>query len=742
MNLRLSNNEERSSGLTRAIEKRKSAGVGETLSDAFTRILTMKNSEPDVRRIKAVEKAMNDGLVGREKKAMENGKKLTKAEVLRLFGSVKEIEQERILSDMVENMPNNYTLVTSDQQLVDMINVLSIENTIVFDVETTGTNVWSDKIVGHVLSATNADEHYYVPTGHSSETEQLSREYVNEKLKPIYERDDVLFIAHNAGFDIHMLDRDGIKLKGRLWDTLEAMRLLNENEMTYALKKVATKFLGIESYTYGDLFGQKSFGDVSNLQVALSYAAKDGDITYKLYKFQQEHLSKFPEILEYCEEVEMQLIKVVVEMEKTGFNIDTNFAEEYSEKLSKEINDLQKEILSDLAPTWFEIRDDVSKELNINSSVQLREVLSRYVGKELPNTDAKKTLKPLAKEWVVVDKLLRYKESVKLYSTYIKTLPTLITEYDGKLHANFNQNGAKTGRFSAGGSGVNLQNQPQEARKLFVASEGKVIIGADFSAQEIRCVAYLSQEPVLIGAFEQGRDPYAMMASNFYSKPYEEVYKHEDGTDTVERKQMKVVWLATLYGMSPVSLAEMLGVKKQEAIKLQDDLFESMPKLQSWIDETKAFAQKNGFVWLDKRQRKRRLPEAKMRKCGIPYGKYNDSTYEKERIHNSKISKSLRQAPNACVQGASAIQTKVTMLELSKLCQRYDGWSLWCTVHDEVLVEVPDTITNQQTKELENVMVNSYKWGVNIDNKTDLEFMKRWGEGMTPEEWFSHKNVK
>lgn len=740
MNVRLNIDNGSESTLSTAIEKRKQAGVGESIADAFARIYGMKNTEPDLRKIQAVEKAIINGDIGREQAAVDKGKKLSKAEVLRLYQAVKEAENKRILADMVENMPSNYNLVLTEQELDDMVTVLMDEDIIVFDVETTGTDVWSDRIVGHVLSATKADQHYYVPTGHITDTKQLDHEHVTARLKPVYERENVLYIAHNASFDIHMLDRDGIELKGRLWDTMEAMRLLNENEMTYALKPLVSKFLNIPSYKYGDLFGQIGFGEVSDLQVALSYAAKDGDITFKLYEFQQKHMSKFPSILKYCEEVEMPLIKVVVEMEKTGFVIDTDFAEQYGKEISAEIDELHKKILDQLTPTWMEIRDDVSKELNINSSVQLKNTLSRYVGKELPNTDAKKTLKPLAKEWVVVDQLLRYKELVKLYSTYITKLPLQITDYDGKLHANFNQNGAKTGRFSSGGGGINLQNQPAAARKLFVAPEGKVIIGADFSAQEIRCVAYLSQEPVLINAFKEGKDPYAMMASNFYGKPYEEVHKHEDGSDTKERKQMKVVWLATLYGMSNVSLAEMLGVKKQDATKLQDDLFASMPKLQAWIDYAKDFVQRNGFVWLDKEQRKRRLPEAKMRKYGIPYGKYNDPAYEKERKHNSLVSKALRQAPNACVQGASAIQSKVTLIKLHELCEQHDGWNLWCTVHDEHLLEVPDTITPEETKEIERVMVESYKWGDNVANKTDLEIMRVWGDGMTPEDWFAQKD--
>ena len=139
----------------------------------------------------------------------------------------------------------------------------------------------------------------------------------------------------------------------------------------------------------------------------------------------------------------------------------------------------------------------------------------------MPSTDAK-TLKKLSKDFAVVADILRYKEISKLYGTYVDKLPKAISDKTGKLMGAYSQNGAKTGRFSSGGNSGNMQNLPGEARPLFLASPGKVIVGADFSAQEIRAVAYLSEEPVLIEAFQKGLDAYAMMASNFYDKPYEE----------------------------------------------------------------------------------------------------------------------------------------------------------------------------------------------------------------------------
>lgn len=274
---------------------------------------------------------------------------------------------------------------------------------------------------------------------------------------------------------------------------------------------------------------------------------------------------------------------------------------------------------------------------------------------------------------------------------------------------------------------------------MFVAPPGKVLIGADFKAQEIRCVAYLSQEPVLIEAFLTNRDPYAMMASQYYKRPWEEVYKLPDGTDTPERKKFKVVWLATLYGMSDFSLAEMLGIDKDAAVKFKEDIFGTMPKLQAWIESSKEEVRTKGFIWMDRKQRKRRLPDGKLKRKTIPWGKYFDPDYEEHRKHNAKIGRSLRQGPNGKVQGSSAIQTKVTMIKGQEECEKRDGWAMWGTVHDELLFEIPEDFTREDAKVIERIMVESYPWGDVVPNGTDLEVMKRWGEGMTIDAWFEQK---
>lgn len=502
-----------------------------------------------------------------------------------------------------------------------------------------------------------------------------------------------------------MLDREGIKLRGLTWDTQECMKLLNENEMSYQLKKLVEKYLNIPSQTYEELFGQVGFQKVGDLRIALAYAAKDGDVTRKLRDYQRKHLERFPSIYEYYTTVEVPLINTVMELESTGFVIDTEFAKEYEVKLEKDIQILHDKLIKSLG------------EINLNSPAQLKPALEKVTGEKLESTDAKKVLKPLKARFPVIATLLEYKELTKLHSTYVSKLPELIDKRTERLHANFNQNGAKTGRFSSGGSGVNLQNQPKEARKLFVAPKGFVIIGGDWSQQEYRALAYFSQDPKLIENYRIGHDLYSSVASEVFNKTIEEC-----GDGSIYRKQTKVILLAVAYGGGANMLKDAIGVSKKKAQDFLDSFFERFPVVAEWIESNRKFVQKNGFVWMDKQLRKRRLPHAK------------------DRNHSQWYTSVFTQSTNAIVQGSAALQTKVTMNALQDLCNRKttEGrgeWRIWCVVHDEALLIVPDTLTREDVKDFEYVMVNSYVFG-NVPNKTDIELYKRWGVGISVEEWF------
>lgn len=685
--------------LTKAAAKK--ASSIETMDEAWVRILAMKNSDGDNAKLSAVKRAMADGKLGRTPDNV--GKRFSKAEALRMYAELAEQEREGKLADMVANTPENYVLITSVEALQDVIAKASTEPIIAVDTETTGLDVYVDVIVGVSLSLPTIDTHYYIPLEPTQDARALPAEHI-ELLRPLMESESVDKVLHNALYDIAMFERHGIALNNVVHDTMSAMHLLNENEASYALKNLATTYLKEPSDTFASLFGKDAkFADVP-LDVALVYGAKDTDLTWQLYEFQIRHLEKMPTVLDYYRRIEVPLMYAIYDMERTGFNIDTAYAEEYGAEMNAEIDQLETELT------------DAFKVDNINSNQQLKPALESIIGEQLPNLDAKKTLKPLRKKHAIVAKLLHYRELNKLYSTYINVLPEKIHPITGRLHARFNQNGSRTGRFSSGGNGVNLQNQPKDARKLFVAPPGWVMLGGDFSQQEVRAAAYFTQEKTLIDAYQQGRDVYASLASEFYGKPYEEC-----GDGTAERKAMKVVVLAVMYGMGPGALSDMLDISMDEARRFMDDFFKKMPSIQRWIKEAQDFAKKNGYVWMDKQQRKRRLPDARRRTKG----------------YDPEVSRALRQGPNAIIQGTSAIQTKATLVRLHDHCKR-KGWKLLISVHDEQVLLVPDNISLEEVAEFEDILINTYTFG-NIPNKTDLEFYERWGVGISVEEWFSNK---
>ena len=707
----------------------------ETVEEAWQRILSMKNSDADQAKLLEVKQAMASGKVGRNPADVK--KRFSKAEALRLYKDLAESQREEKLAELVQKTPSNYRLINTEDSFAELLADLANEEIIAVDTETTGLDVYVDVIVGISLTLPKADYHVYIPIRHK-EGEQLNPDYVLAKLKPFMEDEGLGKVLHNAIFDIAMFRRHGVGFGGLAWDSQTAMHLLNENEAekvkgqtpgNYKLKYLAPKYLGVESDTFDELFGKNTRFDDVPLDIALVYAAKDTDLTWHLYKFQESHMRRMPEMFKYYTGVEVPLLYVISDLEANGYILDLDFAKEYGEKLNREAEELHDYLLTELSKYH-----DGDTPLNLNSPQQLKPALSKAIGKQLPNLDAKRTLKPLKSEFEIVAKLLKYKGITKLSGTYIDKLPTKQNSTTKRWHSRFNPMGTVTGRFSSGkdeadtsNQGFNVQNQPEDARKMFVAPPGKVIIGADFKAQEIRCVAHLSEEPALIEAFEQQRDPYATLAVKFTGKPYEEVNKNPDGSDTKERKMMKVAWLAALYGTSKYTMAEQLNTTPDEAEAFMKDLFDSLPVLRDWIKGNEEFASKYGFVWMDKNQRKRRLPNATLK------AKWGDRDTWREK------NRAMRQATNARVQGSSSIQTKVTMIEAAKMCaEKGNGWCLWGSVHDELLFEAPEDFTREDIEDVKRVMTESYKFG-KVANGTDIEVMKRWGEGVTVDAWFENK---
>lgn len=688
------------------------AKANETMEDAWVRILAMKNSDSDAVKLREVKRAMDAGTIGREPQSAT--KKFSKAECLRLYNTLREKLREEKLTQMVEEMPSNYVLITDKPAFETFIQTLESETEIVFDVETTGTNWHTDYIVGHVISAINADIHAYIPTKHDTEQPQLDHAYVTEQLRRFYEDASIGKLAHNAKFDIHMLANDGIKLRGLTFDTQVACHVLNENEPSKRLKDLATKYLKMPSETYESLFGQVGFQTVSDLNVAVAYAAKDGDLTKRLRDFQRYHLEQ-TELIDYYNTVELPLIPIVVKMERAGFVLDADRA--------KELADEQSAILADLDARLRE-SFGVDAEFNFNSSKQLTELLYGKLGldRHFKNADIRKndngeySTNKAAMNFLKfhhdgVEMLMQYRSASKSFGTYFDKMPRS-AQADGRVYGQFNQDTTDTGRFSS--SEPNMQNLPATAKPMFVAPPGHVILSGDFSQQEPRILTHSSGEPYLTEVYNNGQDLYTMAAAKLFKKSVEEC-----GDGSKYRKMMKTGLLAVMYGTGETTLAKQLGITVPEAKAFIADFYKEYTQVKAFMDGLVDYCKKHGYIRM-LYGRKRRVPDIKSREFRIK-------------------SRAERQIKNSFVQGSAAIQTKKTMIAVDELCER-KGWTLAFSIHDEVGLYAHEDITEADVKEFEDAMLNTVK--LNVPNKTDIEISRRWGNGYSIEEWFANKETE
>lgn len=678
-------------------ETRKQAAT-ETMEQAWERVFSSKLNDADREKLLEVKAAMESGVLERDPSDLVSRtgrpKRFSKAEALRLWQKLEDARREERIRELVTKTPANYKLIQTEEQFTQLLADLRSEECLALDTETTGVDTYRDRLVGVSLTLPRKDYHVYIPVGHDTNEPQLPIGTVLRGLRPILEDETIGKVLHNAKFDFHLLNSYGIRVRGLRWDTMVAHHLLNENESTYRLKDLATKYLKEPADTFDRLFGKTPFNEIE-LDVALAYAAKDTDVTWRLYQFQLYHMRKQPKLLKLYEKLENPLIDVVLDMEATGFIFDKKYAKKLEVQLREEVTELEEQLRAHFG------------DLNFNSPAQLTD---KFYGqlklhKHLPpNTERRtdvKTLKHLAPHHPGIQCLLDYRDKTKLLSTYIEALPELMSP-DGLIHANFNQSGTVTGRFSS--NNPNLQNQPSRIRSLFVAPKDRLLLTADFSQQEPRLLAHFTREPLLVEAYRAGKDLYQTAAAELFGLP-----ESECGDGSKYRKMLKTGILACMYGTGPKTLAGQLGISEKEAEDFIAQFYAKYTKVKEWVDGNVRFARRHGYVEM-LGGRKRRLPGIKSK-----------DRWERLRAE--------RQCTNAIIQGSAAIQTKCVMLRLDELCKQKDGWELALTVHDELGVYVPKSITIEEVMEFESVMLNTVKLAV--PSKTDIEIQERWSNAVS-----------
>jgi len=707
--------------------------------------------------------------------------------------------RERVANNLGEYQ-NDYIILIKDEDIVNYFNKIIESGICAIDTETTGLNIFEDKIVGICLYV-EGEKASYIPLNHISSIygtrieNQANLDLVKEQMKRCIDN-NIKFIYHNGKFDLNILQTFlGYPMNCPYWDTLVASYLITNDENQRSLKDQYSKYCShlenkekIETLShFNDLFEGLRF-DYIPIESGYIYAARDAFMTYKLYEHQKEFFDK-PEnadVFKLFIETEVPLIEVTAAMTRTGVAIDMDLANklktEYTEKIEKltaevyEQIDLYKDEIIKYRMIHYNTK--LQDPINFNSNDQLAILLYDIIGaintdKEKPRGVGEDALKKI--DLPLTKAILEYRSVNKLLSTYIDAIPKKIEPYDGRLHAQFNQNGADTGRFSS--SDPNLQNIPTSAgiRCMFKASEGMYMVGADFSQQEPRILAHLCGDENMINAYRTGKDLYSTMASLAFKVPYEDCREfREDGSVNKEgkkrRSHIKGIVLGLMYGRGDASVAENLGISIDEAKNLSNSLFEAFPKMKEYIEKSKVEAKKIGYtttLWGRRRYLKHIQKDKYEFKYGInrptnfdPLFDSNDDidnevpqnikdyyTEQLEKANYSQrknivyqaqnegiiitdnsgyLAESERQVVNGIVQGSAADMTKRAMVALYNNKELKDlGFRLLMSVHDENIGECPRENIKKVRELLSNIMIKAND-RCSVPMKCDAEVSEYW----------------
>lgn len=590
-----------------------------------------------------------------------------------------------------------YHLVNDAESLRQLVGKLEPVSLICVDTETTGVDPMRAELLGIALCATPG-EAYYVPVSGG----EMDSDAVLQSLKPVLESPQKTYIAQNYKYDFIILNRAGIRLGEKLFDTMLAAYLVDPSQ-PLNMDALSMKYLNYAPISIDSLIGsgrkQTSMADAP-IQKVSDYACEDADITFQLYGKLSEALAK-DELTPVAETIEFPVTVALARMEMQGVKVAKELLGEFSESLTGELLDLEKQIYEE-AGTAF----------NINSPQQLGEILFKKM--KLPS--GKKTatgkystneavLSQLAIRYTLPAKILEYRTLSKLRSTYVDALPPLIHPETGRIHTSYNQSVAATGRLSS--SNPNLQNIPirtqrgREIRKAFVPEAGFKLVAVDYSQIELRVIASISKDEAMIEAFRNDEDIHARTAKEIFGL-----------TDLAEvdreyRRKAKEVNFGIPYGVSAFGLAQRLDIGNNEAKEIIESYFARFPKIKSYIDETIQFARENGYV-RTLAGRRRYIPD-------INNPNFNVRGFAE------------RTSINMPIQGTAADLIKIAMIRLDEAFREHAYKSrMLMQVHDELVFEVHESELEEVSALIRDKMESAMELDVPL--KVEVGVADNWLE--------------
>lgn len=563
----------------------------------------------------------------------------------------------------IATTPHNYQLINDEKAVKELVQSLLQQNEIAFDTETTGLDANEADILGMSFCWQKGVAYYVaLPEDKEEATTFLSL------FAPVFDKEDVLWIGQNIKYDITILKWYGYELKGKLYDTMLAHYVI-EPEGKHSMDMLSEKYLNYQPVSIETLIGKKGKNQGSMKDVPIEelkeYAAEDADITLQLKKALDPLLDE-KDVRNVFAEVENPLVTVLRDVEYEGVGLDIDFLKNYSKELQKDIKAAEESVYQQAGIAF-----------NLASPKQLGEVL---FDKMKLDEKAKKTktgqyktgedvLQKLRDKHKIVDDILVFRELSKLKSTYVDALPTMINPRTGRVHTNFNQSVAVTGRLSS--INPNLQNIPirtdrgREIRKAFVPRDnGWVILSADYSQIELRIVAGISNDEAMIQAFKSNKDIHTATAAKVYGVAETDVTKEM-------RRAAKAVNFGIIYGQTAFGLAGSLGISRTEAKEIIENYFKEYPNIKQYMDETIDFAREHGYVKTLK-GRKRYL---------------SDINSANQTVRGF----AERNAINSPIQGTAAEMIKLAMIKVHDALKKSNLKSkMVLQVHDELVFDVPE----------------------------------------------------
>ncbi|HIE0612702.1 DNA polymerase I [Serratia marcescens] len=600
---------------------------------------------------------------------------------------------------------DGYVTILDETTFTDWLARLKKADVFAFDTETDGLDTLTANLIG-LSFAIAPGEAAYLPVAHDylDAPPQLDRTYVLEALKPLLEDEKALKVGQNLKFDMSLLARYGIEMRGIAYDTMLESYVLDSVGGRHDMDSLADRYLGHKTITFEEIAGkgknQLTFNQIA-LEQAAPYAAEDADVTLQLHLAMWPQLKQSAELLTVFNEIEMPLLPVLSHIERTGVLIDPAILSAHSQELAKRLAELEVQA-HELAEEPFNLAS--TKQLQaILYEKQKLPVLKKTPG-GAPSTN-EEVLAELALDYPLPKVILEYRGLAKLKTTYTDKLPLMINPVSGRVHTSYHQAVTATGRLSS--SDPNLQNIPvrndegRRIRQAFIAPEGYRIVAADYSQIELRIMAHLSQDEGLLKAFAEGKDIHRATASEVFGVPLDKVTGEQ-------RRSAKAINFGLIYGMSAFGLARQLGIPRGEAQRYMDLYFERYPGVLDYMERTRQQASEQGYVsTLD--GRRLYLPDV--------------------RSSNGMRRKAAeRAAINAPMQGTAADIIKRAMIEVDAWLQGQEKPLVRAImqVHDELVFEVHESVLEEASQRIRQLMEGSMTLAVPL--KVDVGVGMNWDE--------------